>query len=77
MLETAYFLITINRQTPAAVARLVRRVTGISEAVVTMGEVDIIAVAQLDGTKGFPTVAEQLQKIEGVARVTTCVVVRP
>jgi DNA-binding Lrp family transcriptional regulator len=77
MLETAYFLITIDRHTPAEVARLVRRISGITEAVVTMGNFDIIAVAQIEGTKGFPALTSELQRIEGVARVTTCVAVRP
>jgi len=77
MLETAYFLITLNRHTPAEVARAVRRVPAITEAVVTMGEVDIIAVGQMEGTKGFPSLADQLQGIDGVAKVATYVVVRP
>lgn len=77
MLETAYFLITLDHKTPAEVARVVRRVPGIMEAVVTMGEVDIIAVAQMAGTKGFPALTEELKRIEGIASVTTCVVIRP
>ncbi len=77
MVETAYFLITLNRHTPAEVARAVRRIPGIGEAVVTLGEVDIIATAQMEGTKGFPTLAAQLERIDGIAKVVTCVVVRP
>ncbi|MDQ7849310.1 MAG: Lrp/AsnC ligand binding domain-containing protein [Armatimonadota bacterium] len=77
MLETAYFLITLGHRTPAEVARAVRRVPGITEAVVTMGEVDIIAIAQMEGTRGFPALTEALKKIDGVASVTACVVVRP
>jgi len=77
MLETAYFLITLERKTPAEVARAVRRVPGITEAAVTMGEYDIIAVGQMDGTKGFPDLTQQLEKIEGVAKVMICVAVRP
>lgn len=77
MLETAYFLIALNRHTPAEIARVVRRVPGVAEAVVTMGEVDIIAISHMEGTRGFPALSEQLAKIDGVARVTTCVVVRP
>jgi len=77
VLETAYFLITLGHRTPAEVARAVRRVPGITEAVVTMGEVDIIAIAQMEGTRGFPMLAEELKKIDGVASVTACVVVRP
>lgn len=77
MLETAYFLITLDRRTPAEVARAVRRVPGITEAAVTMGDFDIIAVAHVDGTKVFPELSEQLSKIEGVAKVATCVAVRP
>lgn len=77
MTETAYFLITIDRQTPVEVARAIRRVPGITEAVVTMGDVDIIAVGQMDGTKGFSELATHLQRINGVAKVAACVVVRP
>ncbi len=77
MRETAYFLITLDHKTPAEVARAVRRVPGITEAVVTMGEIDIIAFAQMEGTKGFPRLTEQLKRIEGIASVTTCAVVRP
>lgn len=77
MVETAYFLITLNRHTPAEVARAVRRVSGITEAVVTMGDVDIIAIGQMEGTKRFPTLAGQLERVDGVAKVATYVVVRP
>ena len=77
MLETAYFLISLGRHTPVEVARLVRRIPGITEAVVTMGDFDIIAIAQSDGTKGFRALASEVQRIEGVSRVTACVVVRP
>jgi DNA-binding Lrp family transcriptional regulator len=77
VLETAYFLIRLDRRTPAEVARAVRRVPGIAEAAVTMGEFDIIAVAHLEGTRGFPEISQALEQIEGVQRVTTCVVVRP
>ncbi len=76
-METAYFLITIVRQTPAEVARVIRRVPGITEAVVTMGDVDIIAVGHLDGTKGFSVLSDQLARLDGVGKVATCVVVRP
>ncbi len=77
MLEVAYFLITLDHKTPAEVARAVRRVPGITEAVVTMGEIDIIAIGQMEGTKGFPALTEQLKRLAGIATVTTYVVVRP
>ncbi len=77
MAEVAYVLVSLNRNTPAAVAREVRGVSGVVDAHVTMGEFDIIAVVELDHTKGFPAVAAAIQRIEGVANVSTCVVVRP
>ncbi|MGH2452524.1 MAG: Lrp/AsnC ligand binding domain-containing protein [bacterium] len=76
-METAYFLITLARQTPAEVARAIRRIPGITEAVVTMGDVDIIALGHLDGTKGFAGLSDQLRHIDGVAKVATYVVIRP
>lgn len=77
MREIAYFLIALDRNTPAAVAREVRQIDGVLDAYVTLGEFDIIAVAEMEGTKGFPVVAGQIRKIEGVSKVSTCVVVRP
>lgn len=77
MAEAAYLLISLNRGTPAAVAREVRRIEGIVAAHVTMGEFDVVAVVELEATKGFPGVAAQIQRIEGVAKVSTCVVVTP
>lgn len=77
MRETAYYLITLDRRTPAEVAREVRRLQGILEAAVTLGDFDIIAVAQMDGTKAFPDLAAQLRGVQGITKVTTCVVVRP
>ncbi|MBI3997811.1 MAG: Lrp/AsnC ligand binding domain-containing protein [Armatimonadetes bacterium] len=76
-METAYILIRLNRSTPAAVARLVRRVPGVSEAAVTMGEVDILAIVHKETTKGLATISHQIQAIEGVGSVSLCVVVRP
>lgn len=73
----AYVLIVLERNTPAAVARELRKVAGVVEAHITMGEFDIIAVVELEGTKGFPAVAGAIQRIEGVAKVSTCVVVQP
>lgn len=70
-------LITLDRSTPAAVARQVRKVTGVVDAHVTMGEYDVVAIVELEGTKGFPAVASAIQRIEGVTKVSTCVVVRP
>lgn len=77
MREIAYFLVVLERNTPAAVAREVRQIDGVLDAYITMGEFDIIAVAEMEGTKGFPVVAGQIRKIEGVSKVSTCVVVRP
>ena len=75
--ETAFLLITLDRSTPAAVAREVRSIEGVVEAQVTMGEFDVIARVELDTTKGFPVVASAVQRIEGVTKVSTCAVVTP
>lgn len=77
MAHIAYMLISLDRNTPAAVAREVRNVGGVVEAYVTMGEFDVVAVVELDGTKGFPAVAGAIQGIDGVTKVSTCVVVQP
>lgn len=75
--EVAFLLIALDRSTPAAVARQVRTVPGVVEAHVTMGEFDVIAVAEQEETRGFSAVAAAVQRIEGVRRVVTCVVVHP
>ena len=77
MTEVAYLLISLNRSTPAAVAREVLEVSGVVDAHVTMGEFDVIALVETDHTKTFPAVAAEVQRIEGVLKVSTCVVVRP
>lgn len=77
MAEVAYFLVSIDRSTPAAVARAIRQVDGVVDAHVTMGDYDIVAVAELEGTRGFPSIAAAVRKVEGVAKVATCVVVKP
>jgi len=59
------------------VAREVRGVSGVVDAHVTMGEFDVIALVETDHTKTFPAVAAEVQRIEGVLKVSTCVVVRP
>lgn len=77
MIEVAYLLISLDRNTPAAIAREVREVPGVVDAQVTMGEFDVIALVETDNTKRFPSVAAAVQRIEGVAKVSTCVVVKP
>ncbi|MCL6499937.1 MAG: Lrp/AsnC ligand binding domain-containing protein [Firmicutes bacterium] len=77
MSETAYILIRLDRSTPAEVARRVRRVPGVTEAAVTMGEVDVLAIARGETTKGLAEISHQIQAIEGVKSVSVCVVVRP
>ncbi len=77
MAEVAYLLIALNRNTPVAVAREVRRVPGVVDAHVTMGDFDVIAVVEQKETKDFPTVEATVQRIEGVSKVVTCVVVNP
>jgi DNA-binding Lrp family transcriptional regulator len=77
MIETAYLLVKLDRSTPAEVARKVRRVPGVVEAAVTMGEVDVLAIARDDSTKGLADIGHAVEKIDGVARVTVCIVVRP
>ncbi len=75
--EVAYLLIAVDHNTPTAVAREVRKITGVVDVHVTMGEFDIIAVAEMQGTKGFPAVTAEVHRIDGVAKVMTCVVVKP
>lgn len=77
MIETAYILVKIDRSTPAEVARQVRRISGIVEAAVTMGEVDVLALARGESTRGLADIGVEVGKIEGVAKVAVCVVVRP
>ncbi len=77
MVETAYLLIALDRNTPAAVARDVLRVPGVVKASVTMGEFDVIAIAEQEDTKGFPGISAAVRRIEGVRTVITCVVVTP
>jgi len=77
MIETAYMLVKIDRSTPAEVARQVRRVPGVVEAAVTMGEVDVLAIARGESTKWLADIGHAVGRIEGVAKVSICVVVRP
>jgi DNA-binding Lrp family transcriptional regulator len=77
MIETAYLLVKLDRNTPAEVARRIRRVPGVIEATVTMGEVDVLAIARSDSTKDFATISQQIGTIEGVQKVSVCVAVRP
>lgn len=77
MAEIAYVLIALKGSTPAAVAREVRDVQGVIDAHVTMGEFDVIAIVEMNGTRGFGAVADEIQRIEGVTKVSTCVIVRP
>jgi DNA-binding Lrp family transcriptional regulator len=75
MAETAFLLISLDRSTPAAVAREVRKIDGVVEAHVTMGEFDVVVRVERETTKGFPAVASAIQRIEGVTKVSTCAVV--
>jgi len=77
MVETAYLLIALDRNTPTAVARDILRVPGVVKASVTMGEFDVIVIAEQDDTKGFPGITAAVRRIEGVRTVVTCVVVTP
>jgi DNA-binding Lrp family transcriptional regulator len=77
MVETAYLLIALDRNTPAAVARDVLNVPGVVKASVTMGDYDVIAIAEQEDTKGFPGITAAVRRIEGVRAVVTCVVVTP
>ncbi len=77
MTETAYVLIRLERNTPAEVARRVRRVQGVAEAAVTMGEVDVLAIVRENSTKSLAGITQAIQAIEGVQSVSVCVVVRP
>jgi DNA-binding Lrp family transcriptional regulator len=75
MAEVAFLLVSLDRSTPAAVAREVRAIDGVVEVYITMGEVDVIARVESETTKGFPAVAAAIQRIEGVTKVSTCAVV--
>jgi DNA-binding Lrp family transcriptional regulator len=77
MIETAYLLVKLDRNTPAEVARRIRRIPGVVEAAVTMGDVDVLALARTESTKNFATIGQQVEAIEGVQKVSICVVVRP
>jgi DNA-binding Lrp family transcriptional regulator len=77
MLETAYVLVKLDRSTPAEVARQVRRIPGIIEAAVTMGDVDVLAVARDESTKALADIGHAVGKLDGVAKVSLCIVVRP
>ncbi len=77
MAEAAYLLIALDRNTPAAVAGQIRKIPGVVDAHVTMGEFDVVALVEQAETKGFPGVAAAVQRVEGVSKVVTCVVVRP
>jgi DNA-binding Lrp family transcriptional regulator len=77
MVETAYVLVKLERSTPVEVARQVRRVPGVVEAAVTMGDVDVLAIARGESTRGLADIGHAIEKIEGVTRVSVCVVVRP
>ena len=76
MAEVAYLLIALERNTPVAVARQIRKIPGVVDAHVTMGEFDVVVLVEQAETKGFPGVAAAVQRIEGVSKVVTCVVVR-
>jgi uncharacterized protein with GYD domain len=75
--EVAYFLVSLDRGTPAAAARQIRQIEGVVDAHVTMGDYDIVAVAEIEGTKGFPVIAAAMRRVDGVAKVATCVIVKP
>lgn len=77
MTETAYLLVRLERSTPAEVARQVRRIPGVVEAAVTMGDVDVLAVARGDSTRALAEIGHRVEAIDGVQKVSVCVVVRP
>lgn len=77
MTEVAYLLVSINRGTPAAVARAIRQLDGVVDAHVTMGDYDVVAIAELEGTQGFPGLTAAVRKIDGVVKVATCIIVEP
>jgi DNA-binding Lrp family transcriptional regulator len=75
MAETAYLLIRVERGTPVEVARQVKRVPGVAQASVTMGDVDVLVIAHDESTKGLADIGRQVQAIEGVSTVSVCVVI--
>lgn len=76
MPELAFVLISLDRSTPAEVARLVRALPGVETAHAVMGEFDVLAVIHADATREITSIVEaHIRTIEGVARVVTCVAV--
>ncbi len=76
MRETAFVLISLDRSTPAEVARLLRALPGVSSAHAVMGEFDVLAVVRADATREIASLIDaHIRTIEGVARVVTCVAV--
>lgn len=76
MAQTAFVLITLDRSTPAEVARLLRAVPGVATAHAVMGEFDVLAVVHADATREISSLIDaHIRTIEGVACVITCVAV--
>ncbi len=76
MPELAFVLISLDRSTPAEVARLVRALPGVATAHAVMGEFDVLAVVHANATRDIASLIEaHIRTIEGVARVVTCVAV--
>ncbi len=76
MPELAFVLISLDRSTPADVARLVRALPGVHTAHAVMGEFDVVAVIHANATREIASLVEaHIRTMEGVARVVTCVAV--
>src|SRR5437016_14431604 len=77
MAEVAYLLIALDRNTPAAVAGQIRKIPGVVDAHVTMGEFDVVALVEQAQTKDFPGLAAAVQRGDGLSKCLTYVEMRP
>jgi DNA-binding Lrp family transcriptional regulator len=74
----AYVMIRVRPGSVAEVVRNLRAVKGVTEANMTFGPYDAVAVVQAaDINKLGPMVANELQPIPGVIETLTCLVVEP
>ncbi|HLA97224.1 MAG TPA: Lrp/AsnC ligand binding domain-containing protein [Anaerolineales bacterium] len=74
----AYVLINVRTGSIAEVVRNLRRLEGVSEADMTFGPYDAIAIIQADDVNRLGhLIATQLQPIPGILDTLTCLVVEP
>jgi DNA-binding Lrp family transcriptional regulator len=75
MVHVAFLMVSLDRNTPAQVARELRAIAGVSEAHATMGDYDVIAVLRAEHTRDLPRITAEIRKVHGVAKVVSCVAV--